>query len=81
MHDQLTGLPNRGYLIAQLEKARQRKKFYAVLLLDLDRFKIINDSLGHAVGDALLMEIARRLSSSVRGDDVVARLGGDECEG
>ncbi len=78
LHDQLTGLPNRGYLVAQLEKARQRKKFYAVLLLDLDRFKIINDSLGHAVGDALLVETARRLSSSVRSDDVVARLGGDE---
>ena len=78
MHDRLTGLPNRNFLMRQLDRANQRGKLFAVLFLDLDRFKIVNDSLGHAVGDELLRVVAQRLKSSVRQADVVARLGGDE---
>ena len=82
-HDALTGLPNRAFFAERLTQAMQRQKrnpedAYAVLFLDFDRFKIINDSLGHAVGDALLVEAARRLRASVRAVDTVARLGGDE---
>ena len=84
LHDSLTGLPNRAYLRDQLVRAlahRERDPGYrfAVLFMDLDRFKVINDSVGHLVGDALLKEVARRFSKCVRGGrDMVARLGGDE---
>lgn len=81
-HDQLTGLPNRLVIEVQLENAieraeRQNAKV-AVALLDLDRFKHVNDSLGHATGDELLARVADRLRESVRAMDTVARLGGDE---
>ncbi|HEY8562054.1 MAG TPA: PAS domain S-box protein [Pyrinomonadaceae bacterium] len=82
-HDALTNLPNRpqfmNHLEAAVERSKQEADFrFAVLFLDLDRFKIINDSLGHIVGDKLLMAIAKRLEHCVRPRDVVARLGGDE---
>jgi diguanylate cyclase (GGDEF)-like protein len=81
-HDGLTGLPNRmmfNQLLEQsIKSARRNGCKCAVLFIDLDRFKVINDSLGHAVGDALLVEVAIRLRSCVRASDVVARLGGDE---
>ncbi len=82
-HDTLTGLPNRALFIDRLkltfERARRRDDLlFAVLFLDFDRFKIVNDSLGHAVGDQLLEGIARRLETCMRGRDTVARLGGDE---
>ncbi len=81
-HDGLTGLPNRALFNELLEQsikaeARHLRKC-AVLFVDLDHFKVINDSLGHTAGDALLVEIAERLRASVRASDVVARLGGDE---
>lgn len=81
-HDSLTGLPNRANLRGRLDQtlasARRDSRQVAVLFLDLDRFKSINDSLGHAAGDALLMEVAHRLRCAVRESDTVARLGGDE---
>ena len=81
-HDPLTGLSNRFSLLARLEQAmadcQRGDEMLALLFLDLDRFKNINDSLGHHVGDELLMKVAGRLSRSVRASDVVARLGGDE---
>ena len=81
-HDELTGLPNRRLLSSHLDqaiKAAQRRQGHcAVLFLDLDRFKRINDTLGHAVGDSLLRQVATRLSRRMRSMDVVARLGGDE---
>ena len=82
-HDPLTDLPNRAEFMAHLQSAidRGRKNAstsFAVLFLDLDRFKVINDSLGHVIGDKLLKAIAVRLNSLVRPGDVVARLGGDE---
>jgi diguanylate cyclase (GGDEF)-like protein/PAS domain S-box-containing protein len=81
-HDALTGLPNRLSLLMRLAQllpdARRHQWTLAVMFLDLDRFKIINDTLGHQVGDELLREVACRLSSVVRETDFVARLGGDE---
>jgi diguanylate cyclase (GGDEF)-like protein len=81
-HDELTGLPNRTLLSAQTEdalaEAARSGSRAGFLLLDLDRFKEVNDTLGHAVGDALLRIVAHRLAHSVRPGDLVARLGGDE---
>lgn len=81
-YDSLTGLPNRvlfnDRLHQALSEARRHQRFVALMLLDLDRFKVINDTMGHETGDALLREIADRLKHSVRGGDTVSRLGGDE---
>ncbi len=81
-HDALTELPNRLALEARLEQAlieaRRHEWHVAVLFIDLDRFKVINDTLGHHVGDRLLIEVARRFQAAVRETDTVARLGGDE---
>jgi len=81
-HDALTGLANRAALIQKIEEAaarhRRREEPFTVLLLDLDRFKQVNDTLGHPAGDALLIEVATRLKSLLRETDVLARLGGDE---
>ena len=81
-YDALTGLPNRTLLEDRLSKslasARRRKEKVALLFLDLDRFKDINDSLGYSVGDLLLQEVAKRLKECAREQDTVARLGGDE---
>ncbi|HXN80555.1 MAG TPA: EAL domain-containing protein, partial [Steroidobacteraceae bacterium] len=81
-HDQLTGLPNRLYLAAHLpgdiEEAKQSGTVLAVLFLDLDRFKHINDSRGHETGDKLLKTVAQRVRATVRAQDVVVRMGGDE---
>jgi diguanylate cyclase (GGDEF)-like protein/PAS domain S-box-containing protein len=82
LHDTLTGLPNRILLMERLRHAIQlcqrRCSLFAVLFLDLDRFKVINDSLGHMLGDRLLIAIADRLSHCLRPNDTIARLGGDE---
>jgi diguanylate cyclase (GGDEF)-like protein/PAS domain S-box-containing protein len=83
LHDALTGLPNRALFMdrldQQLTKSQSQSKYlFAVLFLDLDRFKIVNDSVGHLIGDKLLIEIARRLKQSIAPTDTVARLGGDE---
>ncbi|WP_449447042.1 EAL domain-containing protein [Thermomonas brevis] len=83
MHDPLTGLPNRLYLRDRLERAlssqqRNPQHAFALLYLDVDRFKLFNDSLGHLAGDAVLREVSRRLLECVRGPDIVSRLSGDE---
>lgn len=82
-HDPLTDLPNRKLLMESLERSiermnRNKNYQYAVLFLDLDRFKVINDSLGHGIGDQLLQAVANKLVSHIRTGDTVARLGGDE---
>jgi diguanylate cyclase (GGDEF)-like protein/PAS domain S-box-containing protein len=86
-HDTLTGLPNRGRFAELLHIATRRQRAHhdggrerplAVLFFDLDRFKVVNDSLGHAAGDQLLEQVAERLAGALRPDDVLGRLGGDE---
>ncbi len=81
-HDLLTGLANRSYFMEKVDEAgarlRRRSEPFAVFMLDLDRFKDVNDSLGHPAGDALLKEMAQRLKSALRETEVLARLGGDE---
>jgi diguanylate cyclase (GGDEF)-like protein/PAS domain S-box-containing protein len=81
-HDALTGLPNRIAFLDHLERARKvaarNQGMLAVLFLDVDRFKLVNDSLGHEIGDRLLVDVAERLVGTVRPGDVVARFGGDE---
>src|SRR6266566_118011 len=83
LHDTLTGLPNRALMIDHLKltiaRAKRRNDLrFAVLFLDLDRFKVVNDSLGHMIGDQLLIGIARRLEACLRPGDTIARVGGDE---
>jgi len=83
LHDSLTGLSNRALLLDRVERCIQRLQrrptdLCAVLFLDLDRFKLVNDSLGHAAGDRLLIAVARRIEESLRPGDTVARMGGDE---
>jgi diguanylate cyclase (GGDEF)-like protein len=80
-YDTLTSLPNRAFFVQQLERAISimgGQHRLAVLMMDLDRFKLINDTLGHYYGDILLQEVSLRLKGSLRGSDLVARLGGDE---
>ncbi|MHB9024496.1 MAG: diguanylate cyclase domain-containing protein [Armatimonadota bacterium] len=81
-HDKLTGLPNRSlfaeHLSSAIKSARRKNRQVAVMLLDLDNFKPINDALGHAVGDQVLQVIAERLGESLRDSDIIARHGGDE---
>jgi diguanylate cyclase (GGDEF)-like protein/PAS domain S-box-containing protein len=83
LHDGLTGLPNRVLFTDRLERsiarmARNAKHHFSVLFLDIDRFKVINDSIGHGLGDRLLLEFAERISHCLRPGDTFARLGGDE---
>jgi diguanylate cyclase (GGDEF)-like protein/PAS domain S-box-containing protein len=83
MHDSLTGLPNRALFMDRLSHAVEREKrsknyMFAVIFVDMDRFKMVNDSLGHALGDTLLIALSKRLAESLRPGDTVARFGGDE---
>lgn len=83
LHDKLTALPNRALLLERLgrsiSRARRREEYlFAVLYLGLDRFKIVNDSLGHAFGDELLIAVARRLENTLRSQDTIAHISGDE---
>ena len=83
LHDSLTGLPNRTLLLQRMEDALQRhrddpQQLFAVLFIDLDRFKVINDSVGHLIGDDLLFQVGTRIRAALKTRDVVARLGGDE---
>jgi diguanylate cyclase (GGDEF)-like protein len=82
IHDPLTGLPNRTLFMDRLrqslKRARRRKTLVGVMFIDLDRFKRVNDTLGHASGDQLIRQVAKRLQTAVRAEDIVARLGGDE---
>jgi two-component system cell cycle response regulator len=80
--DPLTGLYNRRYALPHLteiaKRAREKQRPFAIMLLDLDRFKDVNDTYGHAAGDAVLVEVARRVRDNLRGVDMVARIGGEE---
>ena len=83
LHDPLTGLPNRSYFMNRVDQAREEaarssRRLFGVLFLDIDRFKIVNDSLGHHVGDQLLIAVAERFKSCLRPGDTICRLGGDE---
>ncbi len=83
LHDVLTGLPNRLLFMDRLDHAVNREKrhknyLFAVLFMDIDRFKVLNDSLGHTIGDKMLIAVSKRLEDSLRPGDTVARLGGDE---
>jgi len=83
LHDALTGLPNRTLFADRLSQRleyskRHKDELFAILFIDMDRFKVINDSLGHAEGDKLLVTTARKIQSCIRPDDTVSRLGGDE---
>ena len=82
LHDRLTGLPNRTFLGEKLnlalQNAHRRGSLFALMFLDLDHFKIVNDTLGHAIGDRLLQAVVKRLSSCLREGDTIARWGGDE---
>lgn len=83
LHDPLTGLHNRSYFLSELERVRREAaveggRLFGLLFLDLDRFKLVNDSLGHVVGDQLLVKIAEQLRECVRPGDIICRLGGDE---
>ena len=78
LHDALTGLPNRAHFQKQLRQVVTQDRLFTALYLDFDRFKAVNDSYGHAVGDALLVAIGARLEACMRPGDLVARLGGDE---
>jgi diguanylate cyclase (GGDEF)-like protein/PAS domain S-box-containing protein len=83
IHDSLTGLANRTLLMDRLRRCLERRRrddatIFALLFMDLDRFKFVNDSLGHVIGDRLLVEVARRLTALLRAGDTLARLGGDE---
>jgi diguanylate cyclase (GGDEF)-like protein len=82
LHDQLTGLPNRIFLVERLkvalERGRRRSDAFALLVIDLDNFKAVNESYGHHVGDELLAEVGRRFATCLRSADMLARLGGDE---
>lgn len=83
LHDNLTGLPNRSLFLERLEGAIEYARHHpgwnaSILFLDLDHFKVINDSLGHTIGDNLLIEVARRLTACLKPDDTICRLGGDE---
>lgn len=82
LHDPLTGLPNRTYfsqcLTIEMDKAKKTKQFLSVLVLDIDRFKEINDTYGHDIGDEVLKEFAKRVKSALRKNDILARIGGDE---
>jgi diguanylate cyclase (GGDEF)-like protein len=77
-YDALTGLPNRGYLQEQFETIAARGQACALLFIDLDQFKVVNDTLGHPCGDALLCQVADRLRRVLRPSDIIARFGGDE---
>jgi diguanylate cyclase (GGDEF)-like protein/PAS domain S-box-containing protein len=77
-HDALTDLPNRSLFRERIERGLSRGEKLAILFVDLDRFKTVNDTLGHPIGDALLCAVTKRLQKAVRGSDMVARLGGDE---
>ena len=81
-HDLLTSLPNRHlfskYLVQSISVSKRQNSRFAVILLDLDQFKVINDTLGHHVGDELLLQVSERLRQTIRDSDIIARLGGDE---
>ncbi len=78
LHDALTSLPNRAYVNHQLSERLKKGKAISLLYIDLDRYKLINDTLGHAAGDKVLIEVAQRLRDSIRPRDVAGRMGGDE---